>query len=130
MGLQPTYMLLCQSIRDDGCPGYHKIPPLRKGDNASATEKSDENDLNLESFDENDLNLLADRSRIRALFCKVNKTTTNYVRQCSSFKRPKVQKLCKTIRKNVCASQQKLLGLRDENNLELDEDSLDLPQYD
>ena len=66
-----------------------------------ATEKSDENDLNLESSDENvvnlensdenDLNLLTDRSRIRALFCKLDENTKKYVRQCSSFKRPKVQ---------------------------------------
>jgi len=72
----------------------------------------------LSSEETEDNYLKADMSGIIKLFCQVDKTTKNYVRECSFFKRKKVQNICKKARKNFCSSLQ---------NLFYDESSLDNP---
>jgi len=77
---------------------------------------NDVDKLNSEEAEDNYLK--TDMSGIIKLFCQVDKTTKNYVRKCSFFKRKRVQKICEKTRKNFCSSL---------HNLFYDESNLDSP---
>jgi len=105
---------LCQKARKNHCG--HRLQDNTDNLVQNYLVANDVDKLNSEETEDNYLE--ADMSGIIKLFCQVDKTTKNYVRQCSFFKRKKIQKICEKTRKNFCSSLQ---------NLFYDESSLDNP---